>query len=114
MIISTLNLLENCLCQLRKPDGKCFFQNVRSTLRESSHTALHLAAFEGNHECISILVEHGANIEERDKDGQTPLVLAAGKNHCIAVSELILFGANKYAVNDSLHNNIDECMKGGV
>ena len=59
-----LNLLESCLCQLKNQDGRCF-KNVLSTFKKSKRTALHIAARHGNYECISILVEHGSNIEQR-------------------------------------------------
>lgn len=43
-------------------------------------TPLHAAARSGNDACLSLLLEHGAQLEARDAEGLTPLFLAAGFN----------------------------------
>ncbi len=39
-------------------------------------TALHFAAFEGSDDCARMLVNHGANVNLRDRDNDTPVMLA--------------------------------------
>lgn len=51
-------------------------------------TPLHAAARSGNHECPSLLLQHGAQVEIGDGEGLTPLFLAAGfndGNKCVKV-----------------------------
>ena len=97
----------------RKKDGKCL-EDVKSTMPKTKRTALHLAARYGKYECISVLVSRGSNIEERDKDGQTPLALAAWQYHCRVVEELIRLGAKKNEIKLKLRSNIDQCLEGTV
>ena len=44
-------------------------------------TAAHLAAFNGEEECLKALIDHSGNMEFEDKVGCTPGHLAASKNH---------------------------------
>ena len=46
----------------------------------SKATALHFAAVNGNHRCVTALLEHGANTELKDSLGNTAWVLANGVN----------------------------------
>jgi ankyrin repeat protein len=60
---------------------------ARALIRESwvdvnvtnmdEQTALHLAAAEGQHSCLLVLLDHGANINAQDVFDKTPLYLAA-------------------------------------
>ncbi|KAJ3101198.1 Ankyrin repeat and FYVE domain-containing protein 1 [Phlyctochytrium bullatum] len=43
---------------------------------EHERTPLHLAAWNGNLDCVRMLLEHGADVEAVDRSGATPLVLA--------------------------------------
>jgi len=59
---------------------------------ELGNTPLHLSAasgYEGSEECMRILINHGANIEARNKDGLTPLHIAAIKRRRQNVNFLI-------------------------
>ena len=44
-------------------------------------TPLHAAAFNGKYNIVKLLLERGANRGLKDKNGKTPLDLAAGKQH---------------------------------
>lgn len=50
---------------------------------------LHIAAKKGFSNMVSLLCQHGWNTEERDKDGRTPLHMAALYNQVEVVRELI-------------------------
>lgn len=55
-------------------------------LDSNGHTCLHTAAFhEDNREIIELLIEHGADVNARTKDGDSPLSLAIKQgNHLVA------------------------------
>ena len=61
----------------------------------TKRTALHVAARFGNPECVTILVENGADLEKEDKDGKTALELAVWKKQCPVIQELAKLGAKK-------------------
>lgn len=68
---------------------------------ESNHdTALTLAAAGGHDELVELLINHGANIEHRDKKGCTPLILAASAGHAVTVSILLDHNADIEAQSD--------------
>ncbi|MDQ3331754.1 MAG: ankyrin repeat domain-containing protein [Planctomycetota bacterium] len=43
-------------------------------------TLLHYAAFQGTPTAVTLLIEHGADVNARAKDGPTPLQVAENKN----------------------------------
>ena len=53
--------------------------DLNKTLNGMRWTALHLAAYEGNHQLVEYLVNHGANIHAMNQSGYTPLKLAEYK-----------------------------------
>lgn len=55
---------------------------------------LHVAAAFDRAEEVGELVKGGEGLECRDKDGRTPLLLAAGKGHLRSVEVLVGAGAN--------------------
>ena len=57
-------------------------------------TALNLAALNGYEQCMSILMEHGGNLENRDCEGCTPLMNASIMGHVNCMQLLIRKGAN--------------------
>lgn len=56
---------------------------------DTDATALILAAQKGWLEVVSILLENGAEIEARDREGRTPLSWASGNGHVHVVEELL-------------------------
>mmetsp|Transcript_25600 Transcript_25600/g.33323 ORF Transcript_25600/g.33323 Transcript_25600/m.33323 type:complete len:164 (+) Transcript_25600:17-508(+) len=64
---------------------------------ENGYTAIHAAAAYGHHDLINYLVSVGADIHQRDNDGDTPL------HHCDAPATaefLISLGANPLVANN--------------
>ena len=56
-----------------------------------------LAAFRGNAAAVINLLERGAEVNARDKDGDTALMFAAYKGRALVVALLLQYGANVYA-----------------
>lgn len=52
-------------------------------------TPLHVAALNGNHEIAAFLVENGANVNSRDKDGRTVMHHAALGNNAKMIEVMI-------------------------
>ncbi|XP_058454187.1 serine/threonine-protein phosphatase 6 regulatory ankyrin repeat subunit B-like isoform X2 [Malaya genurostris] len=50
------------------------------TSDKNERTALHLAAYSKNHELVNLLIEGGASVMAKDKDGKIPLHIASEKN----------------------------------
>jgi hypothetical protein len=50
-----------------------------NAIDENRRTALHFVAGLGNEECVQLLMEAGAEVEPADKEGFTPLHIAAGE-----------------------------------
>ncbi|KAK1241221.1 hypothetical protein MKX08_001195 [Trichoderma sp. CBMAI-0020] len=68
--------------------GKCIEET--SNVDGTGPTALVLATASGHKDVASFLIECGANIEAVDGNGRTPLLLAAGDNQALRLSELLL------------------------
>jgi hypothetical protein len=68
---------------------------------DDQFTALHYACKHGHIEMIKLLLEHGANVSARIADGRTCLHLAATYSNKNIVTELLIVGADPFAV-DSL------------
>ena len=62
-------------------------------------TPLILAAGKGDTETVNILCEHGANVNQRDKNGWPPIVVAAESNKDETVRLLLEKGAD-FKTND--------------
>src|SRR5215207_9635169 len=56
-----------------------------------------LAAFRGSAAAVINLLERGAGVNARDRDGDTALMFAAYKGHALVVALLLQYGANVYA-----------------
>ena len=87
-------------------------KDVASVWPKTKRTALHIAARYGFHECINDLKVNGADIEAKDKDGKTPLELAAWKKHSHTIQELVRLGDKQYSMDYKLLKNIHICLKG--
>lgn len=87
---------------------KCL-PSVKSVWPNTKRTALHIVARHGHSQCISILVESGANTESLDKDGKTPLALAAWQNDCESIQELLKAGARVEKVGTKHLKTIELC-----
>lgn len=57
--------------------------------RNTGMTALHHAAKDGDWPMAKVLVDHGARVDSRDKEGNTPLLLAARYNHANTLDYLL-------------------------
>ncbi|XP_037033312.1 transient receptor potential channel pyrexia-like [Bradysia coprophila] len=66
--------------------------NVRICFREQESTALHLAADEGNVECVNLLLAKGADVKIKNHRGFTPLHLAARTSSLACVEALLSNG----------------------
>lgn len=67
---------------------------------EGGYNALMWVSKKGNVESIRFLDENGANVNYTDRNGETPLLVAAWMGHKDAVRSLLLRGAN-YKATDS-------------
>ena len=56
-----------------------------------------LAAFRGETVAVINLLEGGADVNARDRDGDTALMFAAHGGHGVIVALLLQYGANVYA-----------------
>lgn len=70
-------------------DQANFCMDVDSETESNHDTALTLACAGGHEDLVGLLIQHGADIEHRDKKGFTPLILAATAGH-EKVVELLL------------------------
>ncbi|XP_040186750.1 protein phosphatase 1 regulatory subunit 27 [Rana temporaria] len=61
--------------------------------------ALHEAVLSGNLDCVKLLVKYGADIEQRDENGWTPLHMACSDAHPHIARYLLALGAQKDVVN---------------
>ena len=71
-----------------------------NTLGLFSTRPLHVAAVWGDCEAIKMLVEAGANLNEKGEHGFTPLFEAVAQNHLEAVKLLIELGAQPIRNDD--------------
>ena len=81
-----------------------------------------LAAFRGDAAAVINLLERGADVNARDRDGDTALMFAAFRGHTLVVALLLQYGANVYArarngwtakkaAQSSLHHQIADTLR---
>ena len=68
-------------------------------MQQKGNVAIVLAAKNGAENLCQLLLQHGANINARDKDGRTPLALAVINKHTAVVKLLIAQGADVNTIN---------------
>jgi ankyrin repeat protein len=56
--------------------------------------ALHCAAFNGHETIVALLLEKGAKLEEKDKQGYYPIHLSVSRGHVAITEQLLAAGAN--------------------
>ena len=66
---------------------------------------------EATPEAIESLLKAGADIEARDKDGETPLIIAARSNNPEVIEVLLTGGANAKAKNEAGETALDYAKK---
>lgn len=71
--------------------------NIEAPSEDRGARAIHLAANFGELETLNLLLDVGADIDARDKMGQTPLILAAATENLKVVKVLLDRGADKEA-----------------
>ncbi|XP_053309938.1 protein phosphatase 1 regulatory subunit 27 [Spea bombifrons] len=69
------------------------------TIYLSGMAALHEAVLSGNLDCVKLLVKYGADIEQRDENGWTPLHMACSDGHPHIARYLLALGARKDVIN---------------
>lgn len=68
--------------------------NPNASLNKDGFTLLHFAVTQGNIDLVKLLITHRANVNSQDKDGNTPLMLAAIKRDLPMLHFLLKNGAN--------------------
>ena len=71
-----------------------------SAKNKHNDTPLHCAALAGNDALISVLIQHGAEVNERGKFGRTALHNACSHGHVACIHELMRHGADVEARAD--------------
>lgn len=68
---------------------------VTQPLTDDNTQPIHMAASKNSVAMIDLLVRHGADVNARDKDGETPLMLAAIWDRRDALEKLLALGAER-------------------
>lgn len=86
--------------------GGAWAQTAPTLADESAYSGLHAAASRGDAAQIRQLVAEGANLEDRDPAGRTPLHVAAFKSHEEAAEALAEAGADLNALDGQAYDVI--------
>jgi uncharacterized protein len=73
--------------------------NVDTVIEETGRTGLSVAAGLGNVQIMNLLLDHGATVDYRDLDGNTPLHWAALNGQTAAIKRLVAAKAEVDATN---------------
>ncbi len=74
--------------------------DVNATNNDNDWTALIGAALEGHSEITKVLLDNGANVNDKDEDGITALMRAAYKGYSEVTKVLLKCGANPDITDD--------------
>jgi len=85
---------------------------ARSGTPKQTRTLLHRAAGDGNAEAVRSLIAHGADVDAKDGDGETPLHVAASEAPLDVVHMLIAHGADVNARDRYGHAPLDKVFYG--
>lgn len=100
---------DSCLClPLASPRS-----HVLSHRLQHGRVPLHACALAGKEKTAAILLEHGAEVDARDTDGNTPLILAARYGNVAMVKALLTAKADFKAVNKAGHTAVDASRHAG-
>lgn len=83
-----------------------FVQSPPSQAESAAYRGLHAAAFSGDMAKTEELIAAGADLNERDKHGRTPLMLAGYRKHHKIAQTLIKAGADLNALENSAYDLI--------
>ncbi|KAK6467898.1 NF-kappa-B inhibitor zeta-like isoform X2 [Huso huso] len=106
-------LLHRAVCQGKRAQVYALAQRMVNARRIDDkdaleRTALHLAALKNQHLMVSDLISLGANINEKDKFGKTPLHLCAANGY-VRVLEML-----KNALSDGAHVEVEAVDHSGL
>ena len=88
-------------------------RNVHSRIPETNRSALHQASINGDINCIKALVRRGSNMDDKDKDGHTPLELALLQNKCKVATYLTKLGASTKMTKGAHSRALNICLRRG-
>ena len=117
IVIKLINLLDR-----EFSPGSVLVKEVLSFTCGSRRSLLHLSAMLGSHELLQKIIDHGADLNQRDMCGCTALHYAALYGHIAAVNMLVSGGANveiadqwgrlaRELASDSGHRDIADRLK---
>uniref|UniRef100_A0A670Y7B1 Protein phosphatase 1 regulatory subunit 27 n=2 Tax=Pseudonaja textilis TaxID=8673 RepID=A0A670Y7B1_PSETE len=70
------------------------------TIYPSGMAAIHEAVLAGNLDCVKLLIKYGADINQKDDEGWTPLHMACSDGYADIARYLISLGAQSDATNN--------------
>ncbi len=86
--------------------------DVNATDPEYGGSCLHWASYNGHRRVAELLIEKGADVHARNKDGRTPLMLAAGRGQNSTVKLLVAHGADVRAEGNDGKSALDWAQAG--
>ena len=100
--------LESAFGRFREQFGPDALSRALNQLDEKGNTYLTQLVVEGDSDSVGALIDCGADVNMRDRQGQTPLELAALNNQKACVERLLKAGANPLMGKKSLWDRLLE------
>jgi uncharacterized protein len=94
------------LCLLIGPCGAPLAQTPPTAAEIAAYDGVHAAAAHGSADEILRLVRAGTNLDERDRNGRTPLHVAAFQGHGAAAQALIAAGADPHLLDNQRYDAV--------